>query len=290
MDRPRLDPVVVVRVGAVLAKENGTAGGRGLTMPELPEVEYAAQLARRVVVGRTIRRIRVLHRSQQRTLPVSKRRTLVGDVVESLERRGKYQIFHLRSGRAMVVHFRMTGDWEFVGATDPMPSRARVVIELDDAATLALVDARALATVSLHESGAGLLPDLGPEANTAAFNAAWLGRWLARRTGPVKLALLDQRAVAGIGNVYASEALWFARLDPRHRANTLGAQELRRLVSGVKRAMRKALAHPERYYGAGAGRFNVYDREGRSCRRCGAPIKRVVQGGRSTYWCGGCQV
>jgi formamidopyrimidine-DNA glycosylase len=262
-------------------------------MPELPEVEYAARLAREVAVGRTVRRVRVLHRAQRKALPPARSRRLAGEVVTALERRGKYQVLRFQSGRALVVHFRLNGDWGLVAEGERSPVHTRVVIWFDRGPALALVDSRALATVSLHDAGARLLPELGPEANTAAFSVAWLRDWFARRRGPVKPALLDQRAVAGIGNIYASEALWYAGVDPRRRANTLSLVELRHVVAGVRRAMRKALEHPERYYGANGVsdgvRFNVYDREGRPCRRCGAPIRRIVQSGRGTYYCGTCQ-
>ncbi|MCC6316114.1 MAG: bifunctional DNA-formamidopyrimidine glycosylase/DNA-(apurinic or apyrimidinic site) lyase [Gemmatimonadaceae bacterium] len=261
-------------------------------MPELPEVEYAARLARLALEGRRISRVRVLHRSQRRALPVAAQRRVAGERVVAVNRRGKYQVIRLGSGRALVVHFRLNGDWAVRDAGAPLPPHARVVLELDTGASLVLVDSRALATITLHDAGEVLLAALGPEANSPAFNATSLGAWFRTKRGPVKPALLDQRKVAGIGNIYASEALWYARLDPRAAANRLGPAALRRLVLGVKRAMQKALAHPERYYGAGgvsdAVRFNVYDREGRPCRRCGTPITRIVQTGRSTYFCPRC--
>ena len=262
-------------------------------MPELPEVEYAARLAREVVVGRTIRRVRVLHRAQRKALPPAQSRRLAGDSVTAIERRGKYQLLWLRGGRALVVHFRLNGDWALVPPDGAIPRHTRVLIGFDRGPALALVDSRALATVTVHERGTPALPALGPEATAPDFSARWLAGWFSRRRGPVKPALLDQRLVAGIGNIYASEALWYARIDPRRPANTLTLTELRRVVRGVKRAMRKALEHPERYYGAGvsdAVRFNVYDRAGRPCRRCRSPIRRIVQAGRGTYFCGRCQV
>lgn len=262
-------------------------------MPELPEVEYAAGVARRVAVGRHVTSVRVLHPSQRRALPVRAARRVAGDRVTAVERRGKYQLLRLASGRTLLVHFRLNGDWVPMQPGDDPPRHARVILDLDDGHALALVDSRALATLALHEAGEALLTTLGPEATSGAFDAAWLERWFGRRRGPVKPALLDQRAVAGIGNIYASEACWYARLDPRAPVHRLSSAQRRALVQGVKRAMLKALDHPERYYGAGAVsdrvRFNVYDRAGAPCRRCGEPILRVTQAGRSTYFCAGCQ-
>lgn len=263
-------------------------------MPELPEVEYAAGIARRAAVGHTIARVRVLHSSQRRALPARAARRATGERVSAVERRGKYQLLRLEGGRTLLVHFRLNGDWVAMARDDEPPRHARVILDFEDGSALALVDSRALATLTLHEPGEKLLTTLGPEATSQAFDATWLARWFARRRGPVKPALLDQRAVAGIGNIYASEACWYARLDPRTPVHRLSEAKRRALVQGVKRAMRKALEHPERYYGAGAVsdrvRFNVYDREGAPCRRCGEPILRVTQAGRSTYFCGGCQV
>jgi formamidopyrimidine-DNA glycosylase len=258
-------------------------------MPELPEVEYAMRRARSVV-GRTIRRARVLHRSQRRSLPPRQARSLAGEVIAAIDRRGKYQLIHLGSGRTLLVHFRLNGDWAFVDGAAPLPPHARVVLEFDRGPVLALVDSRALTTMSLHAADAPLLEALGPEAHSRAFNAGTLAAWFERRRGPVKPALLDQRLVAGVGNIYASEALWYAAIDPRRAVNTLGAEERRRLVAGVKRAIRKALRRPHRYQDVSdAIRFNVYDRAARPCRRCGSPVRRLIQAGRSTYYCAACQ-
>jgi formamidopyrimidine-DNA glycosylase len=262
-------------------------------MPELPEVEYAATVARTVAVGRLITRVRVLHPALRRSLRAEAVRRLAGDRIVAIDRRGKYQLFRLKSGRTLLVHFRMTGDWEVHRGRGQLPASVRAVIEFGRGPSLLLVDSRALATLSLHEPDSDPVRALGPEANDPLFNARWLAERLASRRGPIKPALLDQSLVAGIGNIYAVEALWLARLDPRRPANRLKPAELRALVSGVRRSIARALAHPERYYqpedSRDGARFNVYDREGLVCRRCGAPIRRIVQAGRSTYFCEGCQ-
>jgi formamidopyrimidine-DNA glycosylase len=262
-------------------------------MPELPEVEYAAGIARRAIVGRVIASVRVLHRSQRRSLPSSAIRRLKGEQIVGIDRRGKYQLLRLTSGRTLVVHFRMTGDWVVLAPGEAVPKPVRVLLTCEDGVRLALHDSRALSTVVLAEPDAELLEDLGPDATDPAFSVGWLRERLATRRAAIKLALLDQGVVAGVGNIYASEALWLARIDPRTPASALGPERLTRLVSAIRRTLRKALARAERYYSAdGAGdaaRFTVYDREGEPCRRCGKRIRRMVQGGRSTYWCAGCQ-
>lgn len=260
-------------------------------MPELPEVEAASRVAQRVARGQGIVGVDVLHPAQRRSLPETVAATLTGDVVQRVERRAKYLLLHLRSGRTLVVHFRMAGDWNVMRRGAPLPAFARVVLRFASGRALALVDSRALCTVQLVPPGVAPLPDLGPEADGPGFTAAHLRAAVARRSGAIKPLLLDQSIVAGVGNIYASEALWAAKVDPRRRGRSLTVAEAARVVAGVRRVMRKALAHPERYYQSGSDhlRFNVYDREGASCRRCRATIRRTVQAGRSTYWCPSCQ-
>jgi formamidopyrimidine-DNA glycosylase len=262
-------------------------------MPELPEVEYAARVARTAIAGKTIVQVRALHPSQRRALPDAVARTLAGDVVQSVERRGKHQLLHLASGRTLHVHFRMTGDWRIAAVGDEPARSTRVVFDFEDGTRLALDDSRALAVVALVDAGVDPCPDLGPDATSVAFNAEWLRDRLRARRVSIKPVLLDQRLVAGVGNIYASEALWYARVDPRRLAHRLSLTSLKAVAAGVKRALRKALDHPERYYGAAgvsdAIRFNVYDREGKACRRCRTPILRLVQGARSSYYCPTCQ-
>ncbi|MCC6930826.1 MAG: bifunctional DNA-formamidopyrimidine glycosylase/DNA-(apurinic or apyrimidinic site) lyase [Gemmatimonadaceae bacterium] len=262
-------------------------------MPELPEVEHAVRVARDACQGKRLRAVRALHASQRRSLPDEIANALTGDTVVAIDRRGKHQLLRLASGRTLHVHFRMTGDWRVATVDDSASRTTRVVLDFEDGTRLALDDARALATVAVVSPGVDPCPDLGPEATDPAFNAEWLAHRLALRRGPIKPALLDQRLVAGIGNIYASESLWYARIDPRRAANRLRQLQYRALAAGVKRAMQKALERPERYYGAlavsDAVRFNVYQRDGKGCRRCRSPITRLVQGGRSTYYCRQCQ-
>ena len=234
-------------------------------MPELPEVERAARLLERVAVGRTIQRI---------------------------ERRAKHQLLHLDDGSTLHVHFRMAGDWSFGVVGESLPLHARAVLELEDGARISLVDTRALSTIALHRSGEAEqhLPLLGPEPLDPGFDAAVLGASLARRRGAIKPALIDQSVVAGIGNIYAVESLWHARIDPRVRASALGPRRRARLVEAIRVVVGEALKNPARYSDPDARtRFAVYDREGERCDRCGSRIRRIVQAGRSTYFCPGCQ-
>jgi len=257
-------------------------------MPELPEVEHAARVLRAAIVGRRIVRVRVLHPSLRAKLPPGDQRRLVGRTVRDVVRRGKHQVIHLTDGTALVAHFRMTGDWAIGRAGDERAPYARAELELDDGTRVSLADSRALATLVRADDLASVLPVLGPEPDDRALTPASLASTLARRRGAIKPALLDQRVLAGVGNIYAAEALWRARIDPRAAACALDTVQLRRLLDAIRTVLRRAPAG--RYQADTAtSRWNVYDREGLTCRRCGGTVRRIVQAGRSTYYCPTCQ-
>lgn len=259
-------------------------------MPELPEVEFAARRLRRVLRGRTIVRLRAHHPAQARTLTAAVVRRVEGARVMAVARRGKHQLLHLADGALLLVHFRLNGDWEFSRVTRPLPRHARVTLELDDGRRVALTDSRALCTVSWHAPGHPPRLDLGPEAEDPAVTPAVLRDALARKRGPIKPALLDQRLLAGIGNIYASEACWHARIDPRARASSLSLVRVARLLAGIRTALVDGHVNADRYRdGERSIPFKVYEREGLPCVRCRRAVRRTVQCGRSTYWCSGCQ-
>ena len=249
-------------------------------MPELPEVESAVRILRATVAGRAIRRVRVLHPSLRARVSPARLRSLVGARVSGVERRGKHQLLHLDDGRMLHAHFRMAGDWHVDRVAEPAPRFARAVIELDDGARVWLVDPRALSTLDIRDAAAPLELRLGPDA-ADSIKPLDLAPALARRRGAIKPALLDQSLIAGVGNIYAAEALWQAAIDPRAAASSLPRADVARLLGAIRSVMRRALR--------GAIRFAVYDREGLACRRCRTPIVRIVQAGRSTYFCPECQ-
>jgi formamidopyrimidine-DNA glycosylase len=194
----------------------------------------------------------------------------------------------------------MTGDWVVDTIRDTLPAHARAFLAFEHGKRLVLDDPRALSVLHVLPPEAVLSGSLGPDAMEKAFDAAHLASTLAKRRGAIKTVLLDQRVVAGLGNIYVAEALWLARIDPRRAANRLTASRLAMLVKAIRRVLAKALRHAGRYYESGGGggggggggwssRFAVYDREGAPCKRCGARIKRIAQGGRSTYFCARCQ-
>jgi formamidopyrimidine-DNA glycosylase len=257
-------------------------------MPELPEVEAAAVVARRALVGRTLAAVTTHHSAQRRTLPGRVAKRIAGRRVVRVERHAKHQHIVLDDGAVIAIHFRMNGDWQRGRADAPLPPYARVAITTRDGARLCLVDARALCTATYHAPGDPPVLALGPEPD--ALTVALLRIALDRRSGPIKPVLLDQRVVAGLGNIYAAESLWRARVAPAQSACTLDDAQLRALVRGIKAAIADGFARQRRYSDGSAEQpFRVYDRADRPCRRCRTPIARMTQAGRSTYYCPNCQ-
>ena len=256
-------------------------------MPELPEVEAAMDLLRHGAKGRTIARVQLLHPAMRRHLSATQARSLAGARIERVERRGKHQLLHLADGRVLQAHFRMNGDWEFGRVDDEPPRFARALIEFSDGSRLSFVDSRALGTIDLHEDNARLDLRLGPDAASSAWTASELAVALAPRRGPIKPALLDQKLVAGLGNIYAAESLWRARIDPRAACRSLTIAQARTLRKAIAAVLKRATG--ARYSDDSTVTLDVYDREGFPCRRCATPIQRIVQAGRSTYFCPTCQ-
>jgi formamidopyrimidine-DNA glycosylase len=258
-------------------------------VPELPEVERAARYLAQAATGVPITAARVTHPYVGRHLTRTHLRRLKGRAIARVERRGKHQLVVLDDGSVLHVHFRMTGDWVITPPAEDLPRFARFTLELANGYRVSLDDMRALGTVEWLPAGSQPATSLGPDAVSAAFDGPHLIAALAKRRIPVKLALLDQRVVAGIGNIYAAEALWYARIDPRLPASRLQARQAERLVQAIRKVLARGADGSGRYWKARRPRLNVYDREGRACPRCGTRIERFTQGGRSTYWCPTCQ-
>lgn len=259
-------------------------------MPELPEVERAMRRLRAAVEGKTISSARMLHPSLARQLPDTRAQLLRDRRIVRVERRGKHQLMHLDDGSTLHAHFRMNGDW-LISRTDQKPHRfTRAIIDLSDGTRIELNDSRALSAMSVHSAGEDPLPRLGMEANDRALDADHLRQALSTRKGPVKPALMDQKVLAGLGNIYAAEALWRARISPRARASSLSKSRLTRLVDGIRDVLSGRRRPPGRYTDKRfRHRFAVYDREGQPCVVCGTAIRRIIQAGRSTYFCPKCQ-
>ena len=271
-------------------------------MPELPEVETIRRDLEPLLVGRTFVRVRIHPGAERLAIthsPRSLERQLSGRRVETLSRHGKYLLAHLDDGRTWVLHLRMTGSLVHT-SRDAIANRfERARIDLDDGTTLRLNDMRKFATWHLVSDPKEAMPRTGPDALSEECSVAWLRQALARRSIPVKSALLDQKVAAGVGNIYADEACWLARIDPRMPASSLSPQRVRRLHEGVRQTLTDSLGNRGSSFSnyrdglGGEGmhhiRVHVFRRTGQPCERCGRAIARVRIGGRATHFCPGCQ-
>ena len=282
-------------------------------MPELPEVEVLARHLRPLVRGKTIRRIVVRRAKVIRPTSLGEfRRVLAGARFISLKRRGKYLLFRLcpaTGGRPVTLlgHLGMTGRFYLTQGGGRYPKHTAVVLDLGDR-KLVYEDTRYFGRLTLSTLP---LTRLGPEPLDDRFDASAFAATLDRSNQAIKVRLLDQTLVAGIGNIYASEALFRARIHPRLPAGQLSSRQIRRLWRAIRNVLGEAIqagstlplnfaggSTPDRlfYFGrapshpeAGEERLRVYDREGDPCSDCGTSIERLVQGGRSTFYCPHCQ-
>jgi formamidopyrimidine-DNA glycosylase len=271
-------------------------------VPELPEVEAVRRRLRPVMAGHRFVRVIVNRPDLRVPFPPRFAARLTGRTALSVDRRAKYLVVPLSSGETLLMHLGMSG-WFGVDVTREDPEDARhdhVVFRMSSGRAVTFNDPRRFGFMDLIAAGAlgrhGVLGSLGPEPLSKAFDAEALAGAVTGRKTPLKVALLDQRTVAGLGNIYAAEALHVARLSPERRASTIvtraGAPrpEARRLVNAIKQVLEEAIARQTRATYR-AERFRVYGREGEPCRRasCRGIIVRRTQAGRSTFFCPVCQ-
>ena len=269
-------------------------------MPELPEVETVRRRLAPLLEGRRFERVEISDpRLTRPEDPLEVAAELVGERVDQVDRRGKYLIVRFASGRALLVHLRMTGSLlqEPAGST-----HIRAVVGLDDGTEVGYRDVRRFGTWLLLEPGE-LEPYLearvGEEPLVAAFTAKGLGERLHGRRAPLKAALLDQRTLAGLGNIYVDEALWYAKLNPLRPAGSLDRDELRRLHRAIRKALELGIARqgstltdyrlPDGSSGAMQKEFRAYGRTDEPCDRCGTILVKTRVGGRGTWFCPSCQ-
>jgi formamidopyrimidine-DNA glycosylase len=273
-------------------------------MPELPEVETVRRGLEPRLVGRTLERVEILDgRLTSPDDPMMIWMELDGDRVTAIGRRGKYLLIALASGRTFVVHLRMTGWFHHraPGAEDPDVRHLRARIELDDGALLLYSDQRRFGTMRLIEPGRlddYLSRRAGPEPLAPGWTWQSLRSAIAGRTAPIKAALLNQSIVAGVGNIYADEALWEARIHPERLAGSLRPAEIKRVHAAVIAVLERGIAAQgasirdyrgvDGQAGSMQERFNAYDREGEPCPRCGHPIRKIRVAQRGTYYCPHC--
>ena len=274
-------------------------------MPELPEVETVRTRIAPVLEGRRFERVEIHDPRLVRPYePAEVAAELTGERVDAVQRRGKYVIVRFESGRALLIHLRMTGSLghHAGGAVDDDPHR-RAVVRLDNGSDVTYRDVRRFGTWLLLEPGElapYLASKVGDEPLDVLFTSARLGERLHERRAPIKAALLDQRTLAGLGNIYVDEALWRARIHPLRPAGSLDRNELRRLHRAIRAALEHGIARqgstlrdyrlPDGGTGTMQNEFKVYGRGGEPCDRCGTPIEKIRAAGRGTWFCPRCQL
>src|SRR5712691_5028354 len=280
-------------------------------MPELPEVEHVVRALRRVVVGRRIIAAEVtLPKLIAPTTPSAFKRKIKGSTITGVSRRGKFILIECQKparqqGLVLAVHLRMTGKFLYMSPDDALPTHARAIFYLDNDRRLVFSDQRKFGVMKLlaksRLSRTKGISELAPEPFSDEFNVVYLKDTLARSRRTLKTLLLDQTRVLGLGNIYAAEALFRARINPFKIAATLSSKRIARLHLEILEVLRDAISdsstsridleHPDGVsYGEAFERFwQVYEREGEPCVKCGARIRRITHGGRSTYWCPKCQ-
>jgi formamidopyrimidine-DNA glycosylase len=269
-------------------------------MPELPEVETVRRCLHPHVVGRSVTAVDVYDSSVSRQPQEDLRALLVGRRVEGTRRRGKWLVLDLGDVLA-IVHLRMTGRLLWEPDVEERGRRPRFTLDFDDGRRLHFFDVRRFgrlwAIAAVDE--AGFFADLGAEPLEEGFTVEHLRAAMAGRTAPLKSFLTDQRRLAGIGNIYADEALFRARLHPLREAGTVGPREAVRLRDALVETLELGISHegtsvesfvdPAGNRGSFQEILNVYQRTGEPCRVCGTPIARLVVGGRGTHFCPRCQ-
>ena len=270
-------------------------------MPELPEVETVVRRLRGPIVGRTITHVWLdWVRMVGRPSPKEFRRQLPGSTVLAINRRAKYLVFTLAdhtNGSAthfLLIHLKMSGTLNVAPRTASIDKHDHIIFDLDDGRQLRFNDVRKFGRVYLVIDPEEVTGRLGPEPLAATFSLPKFRDLVKSRTGAVKPLLLNQTFLAGVGNIYADEALWRARIHPLRKVDTLKDDEIAALYRSIRRTLRQAIRDQGTDAGDGviAGgdyRPRVYDRAGRPCYRCHQPIRKIVVGQRGTHFCPTCQ-
>ena len=274
-------------------------------MPELPEVETVRARLEPLLVGRELEHVEIFDSRLTRPFdPTVVAAELQGERIAALERRGKYLVVRFETDRVLLIHLRMTGNL-LHGRNGSLPANdpyRRAVVRLDDGSDVAYRDVRRFGTWLLLEPGEldpYLEARVGREPLAPSFTTRRLAEVLAGRRAPVKSVLLDQRRLAGVGNIYADEALWRARIHPLRPGGELETEELQALHRGIRAALRAGIARqgaslrdyrmPDGEAGRMQHEFKVYGRAGEPCERCGTPIEKIRAAGRGTWYCPACQ-
>jgi len=269
-------------------------------MPELPEVETTVRGLEPVLKGERLASVVTRRDDLRRPFPDDLAQRMTGATITALGRRAKYGLIDTDRGDTMIFHLGMSGRWR-VDPTE-LEKHDHLVIDTDGGRRVALNDPRRFGSVDLMPTAElaafPAFKTLGPEPLGPDLTGGYLKQALAGRVASIKQMLLDQRIVAGLGNIYVCEALHAARISPRREAGRIGLPSLDRLVTEIRAVLESAIAaggsslrdfvHPDGNLGYFSKQFLVYGREGAPCG-CGATVKRYAEGGRSTFWCAACQ-
>jgi formamidopyrimidine-DNA glycosylase len=269
-------------------------------MPELPEVETVVRALRAPLVGRTVTEVRNYWPRHIVTPSLAALQGRIhGRTILSINRRAKYLVLTLSDGETLIIHLKMTGHLSVVNPETPPDKYAHTIFKLENGQELRFRDPRKFGRVYLVQDPAEILGSLGPEPLEDAFTTAVLQERLQNRKRVLKPLLLDQTFVAGIGNIYADEALYYARLHPERPSNTLSPAEIEALHSAIQKVLKLGIeregASIDRYVKPDGSKGDmqnavaVYGRTGDPCYCCGTPIQRMKLGGRSTHYCPTCQ-
>lgn len=278
-------------------------------MPELPEVETVRRGLMPRLVGRRIVRLQQRRRDLRVPLPAKFASKVEGRTIVGIDRRAKYLLIRLDDDQTLIVHLGMSGRMTLhdaeSAASHPLDRHDHVVFDVDDGWQVRFNDARRFGLMVLVANDAvakhKFFKSLGPEPLEDVFDGAVLAARLAGRKTPIKAALLDQKILVGVGNIYACEALFLAGISPRRSSHTIQGERANRLVEAIKRVLSRSIEdggstlrdhiQPGGELGYFQTRFNVYDRAGIACptKDCGHTVRRLVQAGRSTFYCTRCQ-
>lgn len=271
-----------------------------LSMPELPEVETTVRALRPPLVGRTFTEVRNYwprHIVTPSLLELQRR--IRGRTILTINRRAKYLVFSLTDGETLIIHLKMSGHLAVVDSDTPPDKHAHTIFGLDNGQELRFRDTRKFGRVYLVQDPAEILDHLGPEPLERTFTAGVLQARLHNRKRVLKPLLLDQTFVAGIGNIYADEALYYAGLHPERRSDSLSTAEIKALHGAIQRVLKLGIERegasidqyvkPDGSKGDMQNAVAVFRRTGEPCYHCGTLIQRIKLGGRSTHFCPTCQ-
>lgn len=272
-------------------------------MPELPEVETIARKLRKTIVGKRIDEVCLSGKTLRRPVPADFVSQLQGRTIRAVYRRGKYLIVEMEPRAFWLIHLGMSGRLLYSAGPIERPRHTHAAVRFADGGELQYRDPRRFGLLDVHEIlGLAALPEircLGKDPLSSGFTSYWLWLELAQSRRDIKSFLLDQRKVAGLGNIYVCEAMFRARLHPMRRSNTVTRREAAGLTRAIREVLQAAIHHRGTSFsdfidsdgkpGENQDFLHVFQREGEKCRRCAATIRRVRQGNRSTYFCPRCQ-